>query len=99
MKKIFFVFFLLAGIIGCAQPERAGIHSAAATITGNSAKEDRAVRAAQRPADTPAVTVIVLENERIADEGKWGLSVYNPSTGVTEYYTSGGVFLARRMRS
>jgi hypothetical protein len=37
-----------------------------------------------------------LKDQEIIDGNSWGFSVYDPKTGITQYYTSNGRLLGQR---
>lgn len=53
----------------------------------------------KRPIQVPVATVTSnQEGENAVEENSWGFSVYDPQSGIIEYYSSSGMFLGKRQK-
>ena len=48
--------------------------------------------------EVKTITYSSAEGDAIIDRGAWFFSIYNPQTGISEYYSSNGQFLGKKQK-
>jgi len=82
-----FLYFLLIPlcILGCIREQEEAPKLVTEKVIRNEINSSEAWNSPQ-----------LKENKKMIEDGCWGLSIYEPDTGVIEYYTGKGQFLGTR---
>lgn len=109
MKKILLLFIFIFLISGCEMPKDTTLDTteeADALVEDSSALTDESFIVLEKTLEEVKVEAVVLAKgeeisvsrtaEEIIKENRWGFSIYDPETGIIEYYASEGGFLGKK---